>query len=185
MGRRMSLGVESLIAVSAAGCPKGAWKKAARFGILVRDLCPLTDMAGLHGGRSVALTLLYSPYSDRERSLLFDSARLPRCAENRLKEARKSSPGLQALGHAAAAPLDTLHLLWDERVGHTATFRLPCNEKPFASGMSPWWRVSVLGRPGAERTTWSALSLWLMVRLREASHSGTLLLSSARSVSVQ
>src|SRR5262249_26261467 len=41
IGRRMSLAADSIIAVSASGFTKGALKKAARFGIILRDLCAL------------------------------------------------------------------------------------------------------------------------------------------------
>ena len=79
-------------------------------------------------------------------SLLFDSASIPRLAENRLKEELKSYPGLQSLFNAAAEQLDTLNLLYDERVGHTATFRLRLQLENFRLCGEPVVEVEFSGK---------------------------------------
>lgn len=146
IGRRISLGANSVIAVSASGFTKGALKKAKRFGIILRDLRALTDVEVLNWGRSVALTLIFYQYSDLELSLLFDSTSIPKLAENRLKEELKSHPGFQLLFNAAAEQLDTLNLLRDERVGHTASFRIRLQLENFLLCSEPVVEVEFAGK---------------------------------------
>ena len=69
IGRRTSLGADSIIAVSSSGFTAGALKKANRYGIIPRDLRELTEREIKSWGSPVAVTMYFYQYSDLEVSL--------------------------------------------------------------------------------------------------------------------
>jgi hypothetical protein len=77
IGRRISLRADHVIGVSSAGFTKGACLKAAKHGIMLRDLRSLTDAEVLQWDRSVEVTLLFYQYSNIEITFLFNSHYLP------------------------------------------------------------------------------------------------------------
>src|SRR5258708_30124428 len=71
IGRRISLGAQSVIAVSSSGFTAGALAKARQYGIITRDLQSLTDKEVEGWGNRIDLTLYYNQYSDLEVSFGF------------------------------------------------------------------------------------------------------------------
>jgi hypothetical protein len=64
IGRRQSLGAHTVIAVASAGFTAGAKRKASRYGVLLRDLCALTEHEIASWGDQVTLIIYYYQYSD-------------------------------------------------------------------------------------------------------------------------
>jgi hypothetical protein len=78
IGRRQSLGADTVVAVSASGFTKGAIAKAKRHLVSVRDLRELSDEEVREWGRSVALTLYFLAYSGVVVTLTFSTESLKR-----------------------------------------------------------------------------------------------------------
>lgn len=146
IGRRMSLGADSVIAVSSSGFTKGAMSKAKRFGVILRDLRELTEAEILSWGRSVALTVYFYQYLDLRLSLVFEKSSIPQLEEERLKAELRSYPGKQSLFNAAAEQLDTLNLLIHENRGHVGRFYLRLQLEEFHLCGEPVIEVDFAGR---------------------------------------
>jgi len=117
IGRRVSLGADSVIAVSSSGFTEGAFKKAERFGIILRDFRGLTDDEILNWGRSVALTLFFYQYSDINLTLLFEKGSAAQLDSNKLRSELKAHPLWQSVFNAAADQLGTLNPVTNEIKG--------------------------------------------------------------------
>jgi Restriction endonuclease len=124
IGRRTSLGADSLIAVSSSGFTAGALKKANRYGIIPRDLRELTDREIKSWGSQVAVTVYFYQYSDLEVSLCFKPESIPRLDKTIVESQLKYHPALQSLFNAAAQQLGTLNLISGEDAGRTVKFGL-------------------------------------------------------------
>jgi hypothetical protein len=124
IGRRTSLGAQSVIAVSSSGFTTGALRKAKRHGITSRDLKQLTDLEIRSWGQQVALTLFFYQYSDLEVSLMFNRDSIPRIEPEVATSELRYHPCLQSLFNAAAQELGRLNLLADEQPGRTVRFGL-------------------------------------------------------------
>ncbi|MCH7805209.1 MAG: restriction endonuclease [Acidobacteria bacterium] len=135
IGRRLSLGANSVIAVSSSGFTKGALRKAGRFGIILRDLNALTDEEILNWGRSVALTLIFYQYSNPRLALIFNGGSLPKLDEDGLRSELKSHPVLQSAFNAAAKQLTTLVTV--PRLNKEAKFKLRLVPEELCIGGEP------------------------------------------------
>lgn len=111
IGRRQSLGADEVIGVASAGFTAGAKKKAARFGVHLRDFQQLSDEEITNWGRQVALRLYYYQYSEAVVSLGFAEHSVPNIDPESLGQEFRSHPVLQSVFNAAASQLDTLTLL--------------------------------------------------------------------------
>lgn len=111
IGRRQSLGAHSIIAVASAGFTIGAQRKAARYGVLLRDLRQLSDEEIASWGGQVTLMLYYYQYSDVEIAVGFAPQSVPNVDPAVVKQELRSHGVLQSVFSAAAAHLDTLKLL--------------------------------------------------------------------------
>jgi hypothetical protein len=120
IGRRQSLCAKELIAVASAGFTAGAQKKAARYGIRLRDLKQLNadEIAGW--GRGVELTIHYYQFSEAVFSLGFAENSVPNINPETVRQELRSHPVLQAAFNAAAAQLGRLKLFAnnDKRTVH-------------------------------------------------------------------
>lgn len=124
MGRHVSLGAGTTIAVSSSGFTTSALQKARRYGIITRDLHELTDLE-IHAWRGqVALKLYYYQYSDLELSLCFRRGSIPRLNNDVVKSELTSSTAMQSLFNAAAQQLGTVNLVGEDHTGQTAEFSI-------------------------------------------------------------
>jgi hypothetical protein len=111
IGRRQSLGAQTIIAVASAGFTTGAQKKAARYGVLLRDLRQLSDEEITSWGGQTTLILYYYQYSDVKLAIGFASQSVPSLDSAILSQELRTHDVLQSVFHAAAEQLDTLKLL--------------------------------------------------------------------------
>jgi hypothetical protein len=111
IGRRQSLGADEVIGVASAGFTAGAKKKAARFGVHLRDFQQLSDEEITNWGRQVALRLYYYQYSEAVVSLGFAEHSVANIDPECLGQEFRSHLVLQSIFNAAASQLDTLTLL--------------------------------------------------------------------------
>lgn len=111
IGRRQSLGADEVTGVASAGFTAGAKKKAARFGVHLRDFQQLSDDEMTNWGRQVALRLYYYQYSEAVVSLGFAEHSVANIDPESLGQEFRSHPVLQSVFNAAASQLDTLTLL--------------------------------------------------------------------------
>jgi hypothetical protein len=111
IGRRQSLGAQTIIGVASAGFTTGAQKKAARYEVQLRDLCQLTDNEIRSWGDQVTLILYYYQYSELKLAVGFAPQSIPRIDCAALSQELRSHAVLQSVFSAAAAQLDTLKLL--------------------------------------------------------------------------
>ena len=119
IGRRQSLRADTIIAVASAGFTTGAKRKAARYGVLLRDLRELSTEEIASWGGQIALMLYYYQYSDVKVAIGFQP-QSPDIDPAALKPELRSHGVLLSLFNAAAEQLDTLQLLAKD---DTRTFR--------------------------------------------------------------
>jgi hypothetical protein len=105
------------------GFTVGAQKKAAVYGVLLRDLRELTDAEITSWGRQVTLLLYYYQYSEVTLAIGFAPHSMPRIDPAILHQQLRSHTVLQAVFNGAAAELDTLKLLASEDT-RTIGFRI-------------------------------------------------------------
>lgn len=123
-GRRLSLGADSVIAVSSSGFTKGAVAKAKRLGVIARHLKNVTDLEVESWGQQVAITLVFYQYFDLMASLLFNQESIPKLDPDIVKSELRSHPAVESLFNAAAKQLDTVNLSADENPGRVVSFTL-------------------------------------------------------------
>ena len=111
IGRRISLGAQSVIAVSASGFTSGALAKARQYGIITRELQCITDKEVESWGQRIDVTLYYYQYSDLEVSLGFLPESIPTIKFEELKAELRWHPCMPSLFNAAAEKLTDANLL--------------------------------------------------------------------------
>jgi hypothetical protein len=102
IGRRQSLGAQAIIGVASAGFTTGAQRKADRFGVILRDLCELTDSEIAGWGQHVSLTLYYYQYSDVTLGIGLSQKSIPNIDATSLESELRSHHLVQAAFNAAA-----------------------------------------------------------------------------------
>lgn len=122
MGRRISLGAQSVIAVSSSGFTSGALAKARQYGIITRDLQRLTDKELESWGQRIELSLYYYQYSDLVVSLGFSFDSIPTIDHDALKAELRGHPCLQSLFNAAAKWLTDKNLISGPLQGQKVNF---------------------------------------------------------------
>ena len=147
-GRRESLGAQTIIAVASAGFTVGAQKKAARFGVLLRDLRQLSDEEIQSWGDRVALKLYYYHYADVVFGVGFAEESIPKIDPAVVGQELRSHAVLQSVFNAAASQLDTLNLLPrnDARTVRVGVLVRP-EKSPFVRRAGPGDRVGMRGAP--------------------------------------
>lgn len=111
IGRRQSLRAQTIIAVASVGFTTGAQRKAARYGVLLRDLRRLTDEEITSWGGQVTLILYYYQYWDVIAAIGFAPRSIPKIDPAILSQELQLHAVLQSVFNAAASQLDTLKLL--------------------------------------------------------------------------
>jgi Restriction endonuclease len=111
IGRRQSLGAQTVIAVASAGFTSGAQKKAARYGLLLRDLRRLSDEDIQSWGGGATLTLYYYQYSDVTLAVRFPHRSVHDLDPAVVGQELRCHAVLQSLFNAVADQLDRLKLL--------------------------------------------------------------------------
>jgi len=124
MGRRLSLGAQSVIAVSSSGFTAGAVNKAKKHGIILRDLQQLTEQEVASWGQRVSITLFFYQYSDLRASFVFARESILKLDTQAMKSELKWHPCVQSLFNAAARKLDELNLLANKRFSQKMEFAL-------------------------------------------------------------
>ena len=124
IGRRVSLGAQSVIAVSSSGFTEGAVNKARKHGIILRDLQKLTEQEVTGWGQRVSITLFFYQYSDLRASFVFTPESILKLDSEVLKHELRSHPCMQSLFNAAAQKLGELNLLANKQFGHKVEFSL-------------------------------------------------------------
>jgi hypothetical protein len=136
MGRRQSLGAQTIIAVASAGFTIGARRKAARYGVLLRDLRQLSDEEIAAWGGKVTPIIYYYQYSDLQLGLGFAPQSVPEIDPAALRQELGSQGVLQSVFNASSRQLDTLELL---ARNDTRVFRFGVRVRPE--------RVELCGEP--------------------------------------
>jgi hypothetical protein len=113
-----------MVAVSSSGFTDGALKKAARYGIIARDLRALTDIEIQSWGQQISLTLYFYQYSDLKISLYFAPESIPNLSSSALYSEIQLHPIFQSFFNAAAQKLDDLKLIATESVDQPVSFKL-------------------------------------------------------------
>jgi hypothetical protein len=122
IGRRVSLGAQSVIAVSSSGFTSGAMAKAKAHGIVLRDLQKLTDTEIANWGQQVVITLYFYEYSDLDVELQFGNGNLSRIDTEIIKAELKSHPCMQSLFNAAAEQFRSSNVLPFKSQGKSVEF---------------------------------------------------------------
>ncbi|MBZ5689755.1 MAG: restriction endonuclease [Acidobacteriia bacterium] len=122
IGRRISLGAQSVIAVSSSGFTAGALAKARQYGIITRDLQRLSDKEVENWGKRIELRLYYYQYSDLGVSLRFSPESIQTIKLDSLRAERRWHSCLQSLFNAAAQKLTDANLLSGRLDGQKVKF---------------------------------------------------------------
>ncbi|MGA9568030.1 MAG: restriction endonuclease [Candidatus Korobacteraceae bacterium] len=145
IGRRVSLGADSVIAVSESGFTSGALAKAKKHGIIPRELKQLTDREVVSWGRQVDLTLYFYQYSDLDVSLLFSRESIAKLDPSDVRAELPSHPCLQSLFGAAAQQLGRFNLIAEEQRGRKVEFELTLRLEDFRVCAEPVYEVVFRG----------------------------------------
>lgn len=127
IGRRASLKADSAIAVSSSGFTVGAIHKANAYGIILRDLCELTDLEVKSWAGQMRLTLYFYEYTDLKISLCFEQESIPRLQMDVIKAEFVSKGVIQSFFNASAQQLGTLNLVAGENSGKSVNFGIRLN----------------------------------------------------------
>ncbi len=130
-GRKHSLNVDAIVAVSSSGFTSGAIKKAGRFGIILRDLNKLSDEDIRKWSRLITITLFFYQYSDIELYLIFDKKVIDKLNDEQLQEELKNYVGLRSIFLAPSKVLDNLNLFGKEYNGKKMEFNLSLKNEDF------------------------------------------------------
>lgn len=146
IGRRISLGAQSVIAVSSSGFTAGALAKARRYGIITRDLQHLTDKEVEHWGQRIELTLYYYQYSDLVVSLAFSPESISTVTFDALKAELRWHPCMQSLFNAAAKQLTDANLMSGPLQGQKVNFGVEIEFDDIRLGGAQLERAALEGR---------------------------------------
>jgi hypothetical protein len=146
IGRRISLGAQSVIAVSASGFTSGAMAKARQYGIITRDLQRLTDKEVERWGQRIELTLYYYQYSDLAVSLGFSPESIPTLKFDELKAELRWHPCVQSLFNAAAKKLTDDNLMSGPLQGQKVSFGVDVEFDDIRFGDAQLERAALEGR---------------------------------------
>lgn len=127
LGRKQSLEAETIIAVASAGFTTGAQKKAARHGVLLRDLRELREEEIIGWSSRVSLDLYYFQYSEVILSVRVSTQALSKIRPKEVVRQLESAGVLEAAFNAAARQLEPLRLLDAE---DTRTFQFGVRIQP-------------------------------------------------------
>jgi hypothetical protein len=117
LGRRQSLGAETIIGVASAGFTVGAQKKADRHGVLLRDLGNMREDEIAGWSSRVCLVLYYYQYSEVTLSVRVSPQALLTINPKEASRELESSGVVQAAFNAAAQQLAPLSLIATEDTG--------------------------------------------------------------------
>jgi hypothetical protein len=146
IGRRISLGAQSVIAVSSSGFTSGALAKARQYGIIARDLERLTSKEVESWGQRIELTLYYYQYSDLEVSLGFPPERIPTIKFEELKAELRWHACVQSLFKGAAKKLTEGNLMSGPLQGQKVNFGVVIEFSDVRLGGAQLERASLEGR---------------------------------------
>jgi hypothetical protein len=146
IGRRISLGAQSVIAVSSSGFTSGAFAKARQYGIITRDLQRLTDKEVESWGQRIELTLYYYQYSDLAVSLGFSPESIPTIKVDELKAELRWHPCVQSLFNAAAKKLTDANLMSGPLQGRKVNFGVDIEFDDIRLGGAQLQRSALEGR---------------------------------------
>ncbi|HWZ55299.1 MAG TPA: restriction endonuclease [Verrucomicrobiae bacterium] len=146
IGRRISLGAQSVIAVSSSRFTSGALAKARQYGIITRELQRLTNKEVDSWGQRIELTLYYYQYSDLEVYLGFSPERIPTIKFEELKAELKWHPCVQSLFKAAAKKLTDANLMSGPLQGQKVNFGVVIEFDDVRLGGAQLERAALEGR---------------------------------------
>jgi hypothetical protein len=110
-GRRQSSDAETVLAVAPEGFTATTQRKAARFGILLRDLRPFSEAEIASWRGQITLMLYYYQYADVRLAIGLGSQSVQNVDPEELSRDLQSHGILQSAFETAAAHLDKLKLL--------------------------------------------------------------------------
>lgn len=117
MGRRMSLGADSIAAVSTSGFTKGAIRKANKNGVILYDLVSLTEVDIQNWTKGVSITLVLYRYSEFRIELTFSDRDLDGLRMDKLLEELQQFVGFRTLFTAHLNAMEDRISLPDIREG--------------------------------------------------------------------
>lgn len=114
IGRRTSLNANAVVAVSASGFTSGAIKKAAKYGVTVRDLTKLTENEIRAWTRSIEISVFYYRYQQFNLCLFFDQCDEQKLDFEKLQKEIQEYVGFQSLFTSQLDILDNEKLMVEE-----------------------------------------------------------------------
>lgn len=124
IGRRISLGANSIIAVSASGFTSGAKKKANKYGVILNDMNTLSEEEITSWKRFVELSVFYYRYEDFELSFFFDYKDIDKIDHDTIQEELQHYIGFNVLFKMQLELLDAQNLLLKENRDKPVNFKV-------------------------------------------------------------
>jgi len=131
IGRRASLQADAIVAVSASGFTSGAIRKANKYGVILKDLCALTDEEIIAWARSIEISVFYYRYDEFRLSFFFDSDDFDKLDANEMQNELQYYDGFRSLFTAHLELLDKEQLIVKENRHKRVTFRVNFNLEDF------------------------------------------------------
>lgn len=124
IGRRISLGANSIVAVSASGFTSGAIKKANRYGVILNDLNTLTEEEINSWSRFIEVSVFYYRYEDFRLAFTFDFKDIDRINADQIQKELQGYIGFNALFKAQLDLLDEQKLIVKENRDKHVNFKI-------------------------------------------------------------
>lgn len=124
MGRRISLGANSIVAASASSFTSGAIKKANRYGVILKDLNTLTEEEISSWSRSVEVSVFYYRYENFQLAFLFDIEDIEKIEHDQIQKELQNYIGFRALFKAQLDLIDEKKLIVKENRDKHVNFKV-------------------------------------------------------------
>jgi hypothetical protein len=151
IGRRISLKADAVVAVSSNGFTGGAIKKAAKHGIVLRDLLSLSDDEIRSWSRAIRVSLFFYKYEEFEIFLYFDSEDLSSTSVQKIAEELKDYHDLRSILTAPLEIIDGENLILKENRHKTVRFAVQFRIDGFHLQGKAAKEIEVKGKAALER----------------------------------
>lgn len=151
IGRRISLKADAVVAVSSNGFTSGAIKKAAKHGILLRNLSSLTDYEIKSWARAIRISLFFYKYQEFDTFLHFDREDLNAVNMQKIADELKNYHGLRSILTAPLEIIDGENLIIKENQNKTVRFAIQFRIDGFHLQGKVVKEIEVKGKAALER----------------------------------
>jgi hypothetical protein len=151
IGKRISLKADAVVAVSSSGFTSGAMKKAAKYGIVLRDLLTLSDDEIRSWSRAIKISLFFYKYEEFEIFLYLGHVDLTSISIQKIAGELKNYYGLRTILTAPLELIDSKKLILKGNHNKTVRFAVQFRIDNFHLQGKAVEEIEVKGKAALER----------------------------------